>query len=315
MLTIPVTPKGEFEVVGLIFFDTVKLFYQFNQNNRLNRKTDVVYNPEAYYQPKFLNPVSLHLTRYTEQKRQQYFAQKLQEQVPELNYIAKTLSEVKVYSQTKSRTQELDKKYASGLFQSGNSRTFNVIDDPMATTRMNVFEYLQGKIAGLQIESAGGFAYNVSWRQSPTALFLDEMPMMEPADMSHVSMSDVALIKIFNPPFMGGFGNGAGGAIAVYTRKGGDDLARRGKGLETGSVVGYSVLKEFYSPDYATHNMMHEVSDVRSTLYWSPYVLTDKNNKKIKIEFYNNDLSTSFKVILEGINEEGKLTRLEKIIQ
>lgn len=148
-----------------------------------------------------------------------------------------------------------------------------------------------------------------------TALFLDEMPMMEPADMSHVAMNDVALIKIFNPPFMGGFGNGAGGAIAVYTRKGGDDLARRGKGLETGSVVGYSVLKEFYSPDYATHHMMHEVSDVRSTLYWSPYVLTDKNNKKIKIEFYNNDLSTSFKVILEGINEEGKLTRLEKIIQ
>jgi len=48
MLTIPVTPKGEFEVVGLIFFDTVKLFYQFNQNNRLNRKTDVVYNPEAF---------------------------------------------------------------------------------------------------------------------------------------------------------------------------------------------------------------------------------------------------------------------------
>lgn len=278
MLTIPVTPKGEFEVDGLIFFDTVKLFYQFNQNNRLNRKTDVVYNPEAYYKPKFLNPVTVHLPRYTEQKRQQYFAQKLQEQVPELNYIAKTLSEVKVYSQTKSRTQELDKKYASGLFQSGNSRTFNIIDDPMATTRMNVFEYLQGKIAGLQIESTGGFAYNVSWRQSPTALFLDEMPMMEPADMSHVSMSDVALIKIFNPPFMGGFGNGAGGAIAVYTRKGGDDLARRGKGLETGSVVGYSVLKEFYSPDYATHNMMHEVSDVRSTLYWSPYVLTDKDN-------------------------------------
>jgi hypothetical protein len=315
MLTIPVSSKGEFEVDGLVFFDTVKLFYQFNKNNRLNRKTDVVYNPEAYYQPKFLNPVAVHLPKYTEQKRQQYFAQKFQEQVPELNYIAKTLSEVRVYSQTKSRLQELDKRYANGLFQSGNSRTFNIIDDPMAATRMNVFEYLQGQIAGLQIIRTGAFNYSVSWRQSSTALFLDEMPMMNAADMSHISMSDVALIKVFNPPFMGGFGNGAGGAIAVYTRRGGDDLVRRGKGLETGSVVGYSVLKEFYSPDYATHHMMHEVSDVRSTLYWSPYILTDRDNKKLKIEFYNNDLSTSFKVVLEGINEEGKLTRLEKFIQ
>jgi hypothetical protein len=302
-------------VDGLMFFDTVKLFYQFNQNNKLNRKTNVVYNPETYFQPTFLNPVATYLPKYTEQQRQKYFAQKLQEQVPELNYISKTLSEVKVYSHTRNRLQELDKKYANGLFQSGNSRTFNVIDDPMAVARMNVFEYLQGQIAGLQISRSDGFDYNVSWRQSPTSLFLDEMPMMNAADLSHVSMSDVALIKVFNPPFMGGFGNGAGGAIAVYTRRGGDDLAKRGKGLETGSVIGYSVLKEFYSPDYATHHMLHEVSDVRSTLYWSPYVLTDRDNRKVKIQFYNNDLSSSFKVVLEGINEDGKLTRLEKIIQ
>ena len=40
-------------------------------------------------------------------------------------------------------------------------------------------------------------------------------------------MNDVAYIKVFRPPFIGAIGGGAGGAIAIYSRKGGDVQTNR----------------------------------------------------------------------------------------
>jgi len=55
--------------------------------------------------------------------------------------------------------------------------------------------------------------------------------------------------------------------------------------------------------------------DVRTTLYWNPYILTDATNHKVKLEFYNNDISKKLRVVLEGINADGKLARVEKVIE
>ena len=60
---------------------------------------------------------------------------------------------------------------------------------------------------------------------------------------------------------------------------------------------------------------MYDVPDVRTTLYWAPYILTDKANHKASFTFYNNDISKKYKIVLEGFNEEGRMTRVEKIVQ
>ena len=36
--------------------------------------------------------------------------------------------------------------------------------------------------------------------------------------------------------------------------------------------------------------------------------------KDVPIQFYNNDRTRSFKVIVEGITEEGKMVLIEKLI-
>jgi hypothetical protein len=46
-----------------------------------------------------------------------------------------------------------------------------------------------------------------------------------------------------------------------------------------------------------------------------PYIFTDKNNLKIPVTFYNNDFSKKIKVVIEGINDDGKLIHFEKIIE
>jgi hypothetical protein len=124
----------------------------------------------------------------------------------------------------------------------------------------------------------------------------------------------VALVKVFRPPFMGGF-NGANGAIAIYTRKGGDIKSEPGKGLPSSKVFGYSPIKEFYSPNYASFSQRNEQRDIRTTLYWNPGVVTTPQNNKAVVIFYNNDVSSAFRVIIEGMTADGKLAHIEQIME
>ena len=79
-------------------------------------------------------------------------------------------------------------------------------------------------------------------------------------------------------------------------------------------IAGYSPVKEFYSPDYSIPNETNN-ADLRKTLYWNPFVIPDKKTKKISLSFYNNDFTKKMKIIIEGCSENGKLTRVEKILQ
>jgi hypothetical protein len=63
-----------------------------------------------------------------------------------------------------------------------------------------------------------------------------------------MNMSDVAYVKVFRPPFVGAIGGGSNGAIAVYTRKGGDIKPKEGKGLPYKILIGYTGEKNFILP-------------------------------------------------------------------
>jgi hypothetical protein len=126
-------------------------------------------------------------------------------------------------------------------------------------------------------------------------------------------MSDVAMIKVFNPPFFGAAGGGAGGAVAIYTKKG-DQIINSTKGLDFVSISGYTPLKEFYSPDYSKDADINK-NDYRTTLYWNPHLTFDKSNRRISIPFYNSDNCKKIRVVIEGMNDQGKLTREEKFFE
>ena len=157
-------------------------------------------------------------------------------------------------------------------------------------------------------------APTLSWRGGTPDLFLNEM-RTDAQGLSSISMSDIAYIKVFRPPFMGATGGGAGGAIAVYTKKGGQQNNANFVGLSKVTINGYSAFKEFYSPNYAQDNPLDALDDIRTTLYWQPYIFLDKDKKKTIINFYNNDFSKKLKVVIEGVNATGKLTRVESFIQ
>jgi hypothetical protein len=78
-------------------------------------------------------------------------------------------------------------------------------------------------------------------------------------------------------------------------------------------LQGYTPVKEFYSPDYATIINTNTQPDLRTTLYWNPNIITNKTTPEQTIKFYNNDITRRFKIVLEGMNADGKLIHMEKI--
>lgn len=139
-----------------------------------------------------------------------------------------------------------------------------------------------------------------------------------PADaqmLQTVNMSDVAYIKVFSPSSANAFSSSGGGAIVVYTKKGGEGGNSTAKGLDFIQIAGYSPYKQFYSPDYASNPPHAELADLRTTLYWNPFIFLNKANRHFKYQFYNNDVTRRFRVVLEGFNEDGKLVHIEKIVE
>ena len=313
--SIPVEEDGKFKADGLYFFDTLKLYYQFNndKDKLLTSGASFSFDPGIVRSPATPDSVLSSLSFFpqpdsgTMVKSIRY--NNLNEALGQSKG-TKTLQNVTVMSKQKTVKEKLDEEYTSGLFKGSNSRVFTIEDDPFAQAAGTVLDYLQGKVAGMQISSNG--QPSITRRGHNTDVFLDESHV-DLATIQSINMRDVTMIKIFDPPFFGSLGGGTGGAVAVYTRRGGSNPALV-RGLNETTIYGYSTIRQFYVPDYEMANPP-DLPDYRSTLYWNPFLIFDADSRRMTIPVFNSNNCKRMRVVIEGINEAGQFTREEKIIE
>jgi hypothetical protein len=142
-------------------------------------------------------------------------------------------------------------------------------------------------------------------------LFLNEIPT-DMIELKVLRVDQVALVKFYEAGFIGSGSGAPGGAIAVYTKE--RFVESKPDKMEYVEYNGYSIIKEFYTPDYNGVDAKRNITDNRSTLYWNPNVFTDTETKSVKLNFFNNDVSKKLKVVVEGFDAAGKLIHQEKII-
>jgi hypothetical protein len=214
---VPVAPDGTFAIRNWLFEDNGLLAFSNTTNNnqplniRISTQLDSSYAPVAVAGRSFYigNPpaaVRLSLNQAVE--------------TPEALFEDRgtVLPAVVVRTTAKSRAQQFDEEFVSALFRSADERVISVMDDPGALGFSNIFSYLQGRVAGLQIASDGFNGGAARWRGSRVTFFLDEVRV--PAQqVATIPMADIAIVKAYPPPFIGAPGGGAG--IAIYTRRGG----------------------------------------------------------------------------------------------
>lgn len=134
-----------------------------------------------------------------------------------------TFSQVRI-KQAKSPEQILNEKYCSGLFSTSSATYFDMLDNinnASAMSYVNVLDWLQGRVAGLQVFTKGMFVRIPYIRNQQAAIYINEIPVNAEV-MSMLPVADIAMIKIIRNGFISGW-RGAGGVIAIYTIQGDDE--------------------------------------------------------------------------------------------
>jgi hypothetical protein len=314
ILLVPLEDNGTFKK-EIFFFDTATVFYAFNGSKK-------TYVPaEAQLNNSLLKPLPRKLQASSNVpflwsdslSKSKLDVLLLQQELLRKKMAETTLQEVTVTGKMKTKDELLNERYASGFFAQNHTAMFDLTDDPRMTAQ-NVFEYLQGKVAGLYITKMGPNV-EITWRNDEPAYFLNEMRVESKKDLINVPMSEIAMVKVFRPLFMFAPGSGRGGAIVVYSKKGGVPMRDDAKTMNSVVLSGYSSFKEFYSPSYDSLPVYGaNLTDNRTTLYWNPNLVTDSREQRIKVEFFNNDFTKTFRIVLEGINEAGKMTQVVRMI-
>lgn len=240
------------------------------------------------------------------------------------------LEGVTVKTRKKTPIEELEERYTSGLFSSEDHKIIDLTKTKETESYANIFDYLQSRLPGLSIiepdyESSPGAMpeYKLFYRQAanssvssmgpiPMILYLNEVET-ESNVIQTISAAEVAMVKVFST-FAGASGGGAGGVLAIYTKKGADLAEVMQHTADMVKYNGYSVIKEFYAPDYAVDKLAKSQTDNRITLDWRPNILVNNVNPKIPVTFFNNDRTKSFKIVVEGMTRDGKMLLIEKTV-
>ncbi len=231
----------------------------------------------------------------------------------------KTIREVVLRAKKRSVTDSLNLLYASDLFFNSDQ---NLTPNPNITY-YDIFQFLRMNVPGIAINKTdtgtqvnftryeGLDMFSENTDNSSVQFFLNEVPV-NISLIESIDPADVGLIKVYKG--VTGIALGATrGAIAIYTNKGSSGRHWRDKGFDHFRKSGYAVYREFYEMDYSKVKPDNPAKDIRTTLYWNPD-LKIKDGKAL-IEFYNDDVCKKFKVVVEGMDKNGKLLHAEKEIE
>jgi hypothetical protein len=155
------------------------------------------------------------------------------------NSTTQVLEAVTVVSKPVNRGELFNKNYSNGMFKDMNERVINLLDDPMLNNAFTVLQIVRMKNAGFSFTN--GINPVARWRGAPVSFYVDEM-RLSAADVELIPISNIAIIKVYPPHFAGNIG-GFGGAVAVYTRRGGIDNENYKNAFK---VKGYTALSSVF---------------------------------------------------------------------
>jgi hypothetical protein len=138
----------------------------------------------------------------------------------------------------------------------------------------------------------------------------EQLERLNPAEIERVEVSKFANAAAYGA-------RGGNGIISVHTGR--TRLAERSalgaydkSLLQPVPVKGYSVVRKFIAPDYSTPEKNVAIPDSRTTVYWNPTI--QKNDQPVVVSFFAADTPTRYRIVIEGVTDNGKAVRGEKVV-
>jgi len=294
VLNLPVNADGKFSQRGLYFYDSVQIVYKFNHASRLNGGTEVSLYSDLL---PALTPAKAGLPEYAWMKVPDVVLEK------ELNGNIVENANYSVPSDEMTYVLTPKQDLVKGVSETAAHYLSTMFADLRFPASLKDRTAEEGRLASYSTNasSAGRSNVNISLDGTPVAM----------DDLKSVSMKEVLFIKFVPKTNQKGLPT-----LALSSRQ----ALEQNRILENKTgfavVTGYTPVREFYAPRYTSDKISdYAASDFRSTLYWNPDVKLDRSHRKTKLVFYNNDISNKFRIVVEGMNQEGKLTRIEELIK
>lgn len=308
---IPVGQDGGISIDSAAFNGKAKFFYVYTNPQGKQKPVKIHTNPitSGVFFPDEAGDLHLSPDNRSKAIKDQYEWLQNREKIKEL-------ANVTVGSKTvKKPFDVVNEKYTTGVFRAPGKINLDNINLPANDKSLNVMDWIRNSITQVELQgnkfvSRKNFSLGTGQKWA-VGVFIDEAPA-DASQLRSLRVDEVALVKYYEAGFVGVGSGSPGGAIAVYTKK--KDNNQQADKLEYFAGNGYSIVKEFYNPDYSGNESNSQVADLRRTLYWNPDVYTDSDTQKVTISFYNNDVSKKFRVIIEGFDVNGKLVHIEKTL-
>ncbi len=300
--------KGQFNFLGIDYTDSTNFMVQLERKNNVKDLKAQMNKPVEIARSHFIK-YPYYATDITSKDMSGF----LKNTASMLNFDkqmrggdSKMLDAVEIKSK---KTEVRDTR--KGLY-SNASNSFQV-DKNLCANYTSVFQMLLGKIPGVTILGQGA---NWSVQIRAAANFrgaIEPLYMVDGFPVSKDNINSILPCELESVDVLKGaaasmYGSeSAGGVINVLTKRGNpsyDYTRDTTSGVLSFKRKGYTLVKQFYSPDYSKKDARHEWEDFRSTLYWNPSIQTDAQGKA-SIIFYNSDEKATFRSILEGIGMGG----------
>jgi hypothetical protein len=234
------------------------------------------------------------------------------------NISAHQLNEVVIHATKTTTVTHENYSQLSGLSQ--------ITDQTLSAERLkncsfDIISCIQSSVFGLEHTSDNFYikkAYDAG-NKNPIQFFLNGVGIDYPY-LTTIKTEDVGLIEVYLTDGVSGINDRyrTNGIISITTKSGSftpkdkpDDLQAQATGgnIITITPKGYYRARFFYSPKYdKARSTLQQLSDLRSTIYWNPAIITDKEGNAT-VDFYNADGRGVYKAVVEGIDYNGNIGR------
>jgi len=304
LFSIKTDDKGQFRFSNLAFTDTMQFILQA-VNAKGGNNTELVYNEEP--EPAVKSPLS-GLSRDIPSVMDAYLQNSEKQQV-ELNKAG--LGRGRILKEVRIKGTKPDKYETQSLAGAGFAQ--QVIHNKDIGKGSTLSVALTGKLAGIRFSNAGdqirgGVPLNIGG--DPLLVVVDGLEMGQRASIDFLNADNVETIEVLKGVTAGIYGSsGSNGVLVITTQKVKPKSLKdiSSHGILPITVQGYQKVREFYSPKYE-NNTAYNRPDLRSTIYWQPELITDKDGNA-SFNFYNADGKGNYRVVVEGIDEKGNLGR------
>jgi hypothetical protein len=303
-------PEGEFKISKLFFPDSVKAVINakgtYNANNlmiMLNTPTAQAPTPNFNAADEVIN-IDTVLNAYLQNNKK--FAAN-----------SRVLKEVIIKEQkAEKKVSHQDFTTLVGL----SSIPDHVIDGKRLANCGSLYECLRAILPGITYDQDKLYItrdYNAG-KKVEVSIYLDGMIVDFP-NLFGIPTESIDQIEIFNNEGLSGVNrmNGTNGVVVISSKKTAKpkldrellaQLTTSQYSAVNFTPKGYYMARAFYSPKYDASKSGSFGGDLRTTIYWNPKVLTDKDGNAT-FDFFNADGTGTYRAIVEGIDSNGNIGR------